>query len=297
MNVVLMTQRVPAVTLTSPTFLVVDPQYFNVSYAINPWMKPGIWSQDPDGFKAAARRAFADLTRALKAAGGEIETMPGYPGAPDLVFPANAAVVFEGRAVLARFLHRERQVEEEINRLAFESFRLRGLLTDVVQLPPDVRHEGAGDFIWDATRNLFWAGYGQRSDLAGTDAVAAQFDKPVVRLELATERFYHLDTCFCPLPGGEIFFYPPAFTPASLKTLRDTVAAEDLIEASDEDAARFCVNAVCIDRTIIMARATDRLRDTLSQRGYTLSQVDLDPFILSGGGAYCMTLRLDRRGA
>jgi len=294
MTVVTLTRKATTVSLKSPTFLVVDPQYFNVSYTINPWMKPGVWEKDPEGFKAAARRSFANLTRALKAAGGEIETMPGYPGAPDLVFPANAAVIFDRKAVLARFLHPERQVEEEINRLAFEGFKLRGLVSEVIELPTDCKHEGAGDFIWDATRNLFWAGYGQRSNLAGTMAMAAQFGKPVVRLELATDRFYHLDTCFCPLPGGEIFYYPPAFTADSLKILRNTVAAADLIEASDEDAARFCVNAVCIDRTVVMAQATDRLRAVLAERGYTVAQVNLDPFILSGGGAYCMTLRLDR---
>ena len=33
----------------------------------------------------------------------------------------------------------------------------------------------------------------------------------------------------------------------------------------------------------------------LAERGYCVSEVDLLPFIMSGGGAYCMTLRLDRR--
>jgi len=294
MTVVALAQRAAVVTLDSPTYLVVDPSYFNVSYTINPWMKPGVWAEDPEGSKRAARQSFAALTRALKAAGGDVETMPGYPGAPDLVFPANAAVVFNRKAVLARFLHPERQVEEAINRLAFESFRLRGLIDEVVELPEHCKHEGAGDFIWDATRNLFWAGFGQRTNLAGTLAMAAEFGKPVIRLELATDRFYHLDTCFCPLSGGEILYYPPAFTEESLKILRNTVAAEDLIEATEEDAARFCVNAVCIDRTIIMAKAADDLRRRLTDRGYKLEEVDLDPFILSGGAAYCMTLRLDR---
>ena len=280
--------------MTSPTYLVVDPAHFDVSYTINPWMQPGVWNSDPAGFRLAARTAFTDLTQALEAAGGKVETMAGASGAPDLVFPANAAVVFDGRAVLARFRHPERQVEESINLAAFEGFRDRGLLTDVIQLPSGVFQEGAGDFIWDASRGLFWAGYGQRTDLAGAMAMEAQFDKPVIRLELATERFYHLDTCFCPLPGGEILYYPPAFTPEALRALRTAVDADQLIEASDEDAARFCVNAVCIDRTIIMAKAADRLRGVLSERGYGLSEIDLAPFILSGGAAYCMTLRLDR---
>jgi N-dimethylarginine dimethylaminohydrolase len=36
------------------------------------------------------------------------------------------------------------------------------------------------------------------------------------------------------------------------------------------------------------------MRKTRGEGGYHLVVVDLDPFILSGGGAYCMTLRLDR---
>lgn len=279
---------------TAPIFLVVDPAHFSVSYTINPWMKPGVWQADPSGFRLAARAAFADLTQALEAAGAKLEKMAGAPGAPDLVFPANAAVVLNGRAVLARFRHPERQVEEAVNLAAFQGFKARGLLTEVIELPIGTYQEGAGDFVWDATRELFWAGYGPRSDIAGTAAVGDEFGKPVIQLELATDRFYHLDTCFCPLPGGEILFYPPAFTPAALSALRSAVAADQLIEASNEDAARFCVNAVCLDRTIIMAQATDRLRGVLSERGYFLSEVNLEPFILSGGGAYCMTLRLDR---
>ena len=39
----------------------------------------------------------------------------------------------------------------------------------------------------------------------------------------------------------------------------------------------------------------DELRRKLTDRGYAVTEVDLDPFILSGGAAYCMTLRLDRR--
>ncbi len=296
MTVVSLSATAIATRLASPTFLVVDPHYFDVSYTINPWMKPGVWEADPQRFKRASREAFSRLTEALESAGAHVEIMTGFPGAPDLVFPANAGVVLDGRAVLSRFRHPQRQVEEEINRIAFEGLRARGLVSEVIQLESGF-HEGAGDFIWDPVRSLFWAGFGQRSDLAGTAAMTAQFGKPVIRLELATERFYHLDTCFCVMSGGEILYYPPAFTPDSLDALRGTVAADQLIEASDEDAERFCVNAVCFDRTIVMAKAADRLRGVLSERGYSLSEIDLEPFMLSGGAAYCMTLRLDRESA
>ena len=49
-----------------------------------------------------------------------------------------------------------------------------------------------------------------------------------------------------------------------------------------------------LGNTVIMARAPDSLRTRLAASGYRLTEVNLDPFILSGGAAYCMTLRLDR---
>ena len=41
-----------------------------------------------------------------------------------------------------------------------------------------------------------------------------------------------------------MLYYPPAFTPEGLRRIRDSVPSGMLIEAADEDAARFCVNAV-----------------------------------------------------
>ena len=96
------------------------------------------------------------------------------------------------------------------------------------------------------------------------------------------------------MSGGEIFYYPPAFSAASLAAIRDVVASEDMIEATNEDAARFNVNAVNIDDRLVMASASPHLAARLAERGYRVTEVDLLPFIMSGGGAYCMTLRLDR---
>jgi len=115
-----------------------------------------------------------------------------------------------------------------------------------------------------------------------------------VSLELATPQFYHLDTCFCPLSGGEVLYYPPAFTEEALTAIRRHVAPENRIEAEAADAAAFSVNAVNIGRTVIMADPPEALRWRLESRGYRVTALDLSPFILSGGGAYCMTLRLDR---
>jgi N-dimethylarginine dimethylaminohydrolase len=276
-----------------PIVLMTDPAHFNVSYAINPWMKPAAWLLDAEGHRRSARLAWEALYSAIIAAGAAIEVIAGAPGWPDMVFPANAAVVLGGRALLARFRYPERKGEEIFFRAAFEHLLRRGLLREVAELPAGMVHEGAGDGIWDTTRQLFWTGFGPRSDRAAAGEISRFFGQEAVALELVTPRFYHLDTCFCPLSGGEVLVFPPAFTPDALGRIRERVARELLIEAAPDEAAAFCVNAVSLGRTVVMAEAPPRLAAVLAERGYQVREVDLSPFILSGGGAFCMTLRLD----
>jgi N-dimethylarginine dimethylaminohydrolase len=277
--------------------LLTDPAHFEVTYTINPWMEPCAWAENAVGHRAAARRSFQSFAATLIAAGARLEIMPGIAGLPDMVFPANAAVVLDRLALLARFRHPERRGEEKHFQEHFRVLMERGFLDEVAQISPNCFQEGAGDCIWDAARGRFWAGYGQRSTRQAAVEVSAFFGRETTALELVSPRFYHLDVCFCPLSGGEIFCYPPAFSAASLAAIRDVVAPEDLIEATDEDAARFNVNAINIDDRLVMAQASPDLVARLAERGYRVSQVDLLPFIMSGGGAYCMALRLNNRSA
>jgi N-dimethylarginine dimethylaminohydrolase len=278
-----------------PLFLMTDARHFGVTYQINPWMRPDAWKADPAALTAAAAKSASALRAELEKAGAQVEIVGAVEDLPDLVFPANAAIVLDGRALVARFRHPERQGEEAVFRDAFLALKARGLLSDVIELPNKVLQEGAGDCIWDKDRGFFWAGYGQRSTANSLPVIESVFGQQVVGLELATDRFYHLDTCFCPLAGGKVLYYPPAFTPQSQAIIRTHVRKKDRIEATDEEAAAFCVNAVNIGTHIVMAKAPASLRTKLKALGYSLAEVDLSPFILSGGGAYCMTLRLDRR--
>jgi N-dimethylarginine dimethylaminohydrolase len=278
-----------------PHFLMTDPRHYDVRYQINPWMRPDAWRADPGPRLAAARVASSQLRAALQKAGAIVESMDGVAGLPDLVFPANAAIVLDGRVLLARFRYPERQGEEAVFRAAFEALKRRGVVKEIAQLPEGVLQEGAGDCIWDAARGLFWAGYGQRSTPDSVAAIQETFGQKTLALELASDRFYHLDTCFCPLSGGKLLYYPPAFTAEALAAIHAHVRPEDRIAASDEEAAAFCVNAVNLGEHLIVAEPPPVLREKLQAHGFTVSGIDLAPFILSGGGAYCLTLRLDRR--
>jgi N-dimethylarginine dimethylaminohydrolase len=281
---------------TRPLILMTDPTWFDVSYEINPWMRPGVWRADAERHLRAARNAFGALTAALKAAGASVEIIDGAQGLPDMVFAANAAVVLDGRVLVARFRPAERRGEEALFSPRSERLKARGLVDEVAQIAPGVFQEGAGDAIWDARRGHFWTGYGQRSDRAASDAIAAFFGREVVPLELATERFYHLDTCFCPLSGGEVLYYPPAFTPAALAEIQDARSCRAADRSQRRGRRRSSASTPSRSARRWSWPAPPAARPE-AERGYRVAAVDLSPFILSGGGAFCMTLRLDHVSA
>jgi len=278
-------------------FLMCRPDHFGVTYAINPWMDPQSWARADRSLVAASRREWAALHRALRQEGAAIELVPPAAGLPDLVFTANAAVVLDRKALLARFRHPQRQPESPHFEAAFLGLQARGLIDTVTRLPNDLVLEGAGDCVWDETRNVFWMGYGPRSDAAARDAVKDVFGADVVALELADPRFYHLDTAFCPLSRGEVLIVPGAFTPAGQAAIRERIPALQRIEVAIEDACALAANAVCLGDAIVMSRCGERLRGALAERGYGVVTTGLTAFLRSGGAAFCLTLRLDRRSA
>jgi N-dimethylarginine dimethylaminohydrolase len=278
-----------------PRFLMCRPRHFAVTYSINPWMNPGAWHESGDMLRATAVQQWNGLFRALGASGASVELTEPKDGLPDLVFTANSAVVLDGRALLARFRHPQRQGEEPVFAGAFHLLRRRGLISEVLTLPPGVTLEGAGDCMWDTRRQLFWMGCGFRSGMEAREVVAAEFGVPCVALTLTDPTFYHLDTCFSPLPCGAVMYYPAAFTTEGLAQIHARVAPEQRIEITPDDATRFAANAVSFGSTILLSSCSERLRARLNERGYKVAETPLTAFQRSGGSACCLTLRLDHR--
>jgi N-dimethylarginine dimethylaminohydrolase len=127
--------------------------------------------------------------------------------------------------------------------------------------------------------------------------VAKVFGVEVEALELVDPRFYHMDTALSPLPGGEVLYYPGAFSPEGLAAITARVAADKRIEIGEEDATRLAGNAVAIGNTLVMSSCGAELRAELARRGYEVIEVGLDSFLRSGGSAFCLTLRLDLQAA
>lgn len=278
-----------------PCLLMCRPDHFAVNYAINPWMDPAGWAAEGGILGETARREWQALHDTLVSLGASIHLVPAVPDLPDLVFTANAAIVMDGKALLARFLHPERQREEPHFERAFLALAARGALATVERLPEGLVLEGTGDCVWDRARGLFWMGYGQRSDLASRAVVEEAFGLEVVALELADPRFYHIDTTLCMLPGGEALYFPEAFTGDALAAIRARIKPDLRIEIDLAEASTFAANATCLGDAIILSRCSVGLRRRLEACCYRVIEIPLSAFLRSGGSACCLTLQLDRR--
>ena len=261
------------------TVLMCRPEFFGIEYEINPWMHVAV---AVDRAKAIAQ--WEALEETYERRGEEIRYVEPVSGLPDMVFTANAAVLWKDRAVISRFRHPERQGEEPTWHRT-----LAELGYDVHDIPDGLAHEGAGDalFIGD---HLVQA-WGFRTDEAAHAVVARVLDVESTSVQLVDPRFYHLDTCFCPLDSRTALVAPAAFTPESLAQLRRLVPR--VIEVDGAAAAGFACNAMPRGDTVISSSAVDNLRAPLREAGFEVVPLPMDEFLKSGGGVRCLTLPLD----
>src|SRR5215831_4140846 len=269
-----------------PRFLMCPPDLYDVDYVINPWMEGNIHKPS----RTVAVQQWEALRRRL-AETSELETIKPAPGLPDMVFTANAGVAVGKKVVLSRFLHRERQGEEEHFKRWFKAHDF-----EVFELPPDLPFEGAGDALLDRSGACLWAGYGFRSELDSHPLLAEWLDIEVISLRLIDPRFYHLDTCFCPLERGYLLYYPAAFDAASNRRIEARVPSSRRIAVSERDALAFACNAVNLGDSVLLNAASEPLAAALAVHGFGAQRVALGEFMRAGGAAKCLTLRLDEPG-
>ncbi|MDZ8051888.1 MAG: TIGR00300 family protein [Aulosira sp. ZfuVER01] len=263
-------------------FLMCAPDHYDVDYVINPWMEGNIHKSSRD----RAVEQWQKLYHVLKDH-AIVDLVPPEKGWPDMVFTANAGLVLGDRVVLSRFLHKERQGEEPYFQKWFEA---NGYTVHV--LPKDLPFEGAGDALLDREGRWLWSGYGFRSELDSHPYLAKWLDIEVLSLRLIDERFYHLDTCFCPLANGYLLYYPGAFDSYSNRLIEMRVAAEKRIAIEEADAVNFACNAVNVDSIVIMNKASDALKSRLADVGFQIIETPLTEFLKAGGAAKCLTLRV-----
>ncbi len=264
-------------------FLMCPPEFFTVAYIINPWMHGNLRRID----HAVAKQQWRALYDIVSDHATPRLVLP-QTGSPDMVFTANAGLVRDRRFLVSRFRYPERQYEEPY---FADWFTDRGY--EVSLMPRDVPFEGAGDALFDRGDKCLWMAHGQRSIPAAREVLADRLGLDVVVLKLTDERFYHLDTCFCPLEGGFLMYYPRAFDEPSRERIESRVPAAKRIAIDEEDALAFACNAVNIDSTVVVNRASPGFVKALARHKFDVVQTPLSEFMKAGGSAKCLTLRLD----
>jgi N-dimethylarginine dimethylaminohydrolase len=258
--------------------LMCPPEHFGIEYEINPWMHVEVRVDHARAVEQweALHRTYVDL-------GQEIELVEPVKGLPDMVFTANAGVVWDNHVVLARFRFPERQGEEPHFEGAFERLGM------TVHRVGEVPFEGAGDALFVGERLFMGAGF--RTEREAHTLVSKLLGVETISLDLVDPRFYHLDTCFCPLSDSTVLFAPAAFSPASAQLVRTLVP--HVIEVPLEVAAGFACNAIAIGDRVVSSVAAEQLEAPLHEAGFDMVGLTMSEFMKSGGGVRCLSLPLD----
>ncbi|MEO8377548.1 MAG: arginine deiminase-related protein [Candidatus Sumerlaeota bacterium] len=269
--------------MNKPHFLMCRPDYYNVNYVINPWMEGNL--NRPDVDKAA--HEWNGFEQMLRERAG-VSLIPQQVGLPDMVFAANGAFILNNLATISNYRHPERQGEAPL----YEEW-LRENHYQITHIPSHVAFEGAGDALHDKARQMIWAAWGFRTDAESHDPLAKIYHAQVASLHLVDQRFYHLDTCFCPLDGGSVIYYPAAFDAQSVQTIEGIVEPERRIVVSEEDAVRFVCNAVEADGDLFVNECSEELEAAIAEAGLRVRRTNLSQFLMAGGANRCLTLRLN----
>jgi N-dimethylarginine dimethylaminohydrolase len=271
-----------SIAATSATFLMCPPRLYDVNYVINPWMAGNVHASS----RARAAEQWQNLYEAVSEIAG-VELIEPQPGSPDMVFTANAGLERNGTVAISSFFHPERQGEEPHFRRWFHEAGYT-----VIDIPRATPFEGEGDALFSNDSTRLFVGYGPRTVVSSRQALRKIWDIEVTSLHLIDPRFYHLDTCFAPLEGGYVMYFPEAFDRASREKIEVFYPTEKRIIVAEGDAVCFACNAINVGRTIILNKVSAQLVAQLHAKNFHVVQVELTEFLKAGGAAKCLVMKL-----
>jgi N-dimethylarginine dimethylaminohydrolase len=267
---------------TSRTVLMCRPDYYTVSYRINPWMHP----EDPTSTQTALDQ-WKTLYNTYVGLGFDVKLIDPIEGLPDMVYAANGGFVLDNIAYGASFTYPQRQPEGPAY---MNWFRENGY---EVHEPENI-NEGEGDIL--LVGDVILAGTGFRTNPESHKEIARVFGREVITLELVNPNFYHLDTAIAvldPVPvngHSNIAYLPSAFNERGLAVLRERYP--DAVIVTEEDAAILGLNSYSDGLNVVIASRAKDFERQLRERGYNPIGVDLSELLLAGGGVKCCTLEL-----
>lgn len=293
-------------TQINSTVLMSGADYFNDSFAINPYMN----SQVPVDVEKA-KVEHTSIKSALEEAGVNVVLAPAPPDCQDGVYTANWALCRGDKAVMSR-LPNKRKDEEP-----YAASVLKGLGKEIIYVSDDLRFSGQGDAL--PCGNDLFMGSNYRTDWKAHEFVGQQLGYNVISLQTIPKRsmhgfgrrlinkttgwpdsfYYDIDLAISILRGpsegqkGLIAWCPEAFTRSSRKVLRNYDGVEK-IEVSREEATKgFACNLVSTGETVIMSAKAPKFKAELEKRGLKVITPEITELAKGGGYIRCTTLTLD----
>lgn len=256
------------------------PQYFDVDYEINPWMniknKPDI---------KLAQKQWQDLHETYQTLNAKVNLVEQVKGQPDMVFTANAGLVYENKFIPSQFKFRERKGEEPHFIKWFKDNNYK-----IQRLSPAIDFEGEADRIFYGKKIIM--GYGFRSSLAAHLEISKILNKQVISLELINPNFYHLDTCLAYFDYTDtIIYYPQAFSHESREKIKKEF--KNIIEVSDDEAFKYACNSININNKVVINENCPKVYSQLKKYNYNIHILNTSEFMKAGGSIKCMTLILN----
>jgi len=270
--------------------LMAAPDFFEVVYAINPFMK------DKEGRlnqvdKAKAHREWNELVSVFSKINLKTKTVNGVSGLPDMVFSANQSFPFWNpqtqryEIVLSKMRSPQRAQEVPY----FKQFWTeQGFV--VHELSYKGAFEGNGDAIFSPEHGIVFGGFGSRTDKEVYEELSSRFNLTIARLELCSSDFYHLDTCFSILSKDTVAIQPDAFSGEGLSLIR--AFFDRVVEIPyEENKNYFCGNCFSPDgKNVVTQKGSPTFKNQLEQLGFTVWEVDTGEFMKSGGSVFCLKL-------
>jgi N-dimethylarginine dimethylaminohydrolase len=227
----------------------------------------------------------------------EILVIEGAQNCEDMVFCANQSFPFidvnhNKQVILSKMKHASRQKEVPF----FKDFYFQ-LGYNCLELNQTELFEGMGDTIPHPGKQLYYGGYGHRSNADAFEEISKLTQTPIIPLELVSDNFYHLDTCFVPLSENAVMLCKDAFTEAGLEQIKQFFKKIYYID-KEEAIDTFCLNAHVINypennkKVAVLQKGSVQAKKALLHEGFEIEEIETTAFMKSGGSVFCMKMMI-----
>lgn len=275
--------------MTPKKILMCRPEYFEVNYTGNEFMKDNIDNVD----KEKALNEWKSLKKIYEDLGFEICLIEPAEGLVDMVFTANQSLPFldsggNKKVILSKMKNDQRKEEVKY----FKDYYLKNKY-EILELPDDISYfESMGDCVIDYDRNILFGGFGYRTEEKTFDYIAKHANFNIVKLKLINPVLYHLDTCMSVLNPETVVIQDSAFNTEGLESIKDNF--KNIIYADEQENLKYFVcNCHCPDgKNVIVQKGSVKFKKDITKTGFNLIEVETGEFMKSGGSVFCMKLMI-----